>query len=81
MTTAVQNTSFEAIESRLNDALVQARTECNLDSHSPNCVTAWDTVEELQAEIAHRRQNKTMTAFEKYCDENPEAEECRIYDV
>jgi hypothetical protein len=38
-------------------------------------------VEELQAEAAHQRQDHPQkTYFENYCDSNPDAAECRIYE-
>ncbi|NER00232.1 MAG: hypothetical protein F6K30_26625 [Cyanothece sp. SIO2G6] len=77
----VQNQAAETIEGRLDAAISQAHEACNLDSRSPNCATAWDIVEELQSEISHRRQAKPMSAFERYCEDNPDADECRIYDV
>ena len=80
MTTSVVNNS-PAIEERLDSAIAQAREACTLDSHSPNCATAWDIVEELQAELSHRRQSKPVNAFEQYCIDYPDAAECRIYDV
>ena len=43
--------------------------------------TAWDAVEELQAEASHQKQKgAAKSSFDKYCDENPEADECRVYD-
>jgi len=44
--------------------------------------SAWDIVEELQAELAHQRAKKPeKTYFEEYCQENPDAFEARIYDT
>lgn len=40
---------------------------------------AWDAVEELMT--ARRRQESSTSAFENYCALNPNAPECRIYDV
>lgn len=50
---------------------------------TPEVAVAWDTVEELSTAIAAKdRQPKTpVSAFAKYCALNPEAPECRIYDV
>ena len=49
---------------------------------SPECASAWDIVEELQAELAHQRANKPeQTYFEEYCKDNPEALEARVYDT
>jgi hypothetical protein len=45
---------------------------------SPECAAAWDAVEEMQAAAAHKPVVKTN--FEKYCGDNPDAVECRIYE-
>lgn len=60
----------------------QARAACDLSgSDSPECAAAWDAVEELQAEASHKRITaKPKTSLEKYCEDNPSADECRIYD-
>ncbi len=48
---------------------------------SPECATAWDIVEELQAEAAHQRAKKPeKTHFEEFCEEYPDALEARMYD-
>lgn len=59
-----------------------ARAVCTTEgATSGECAAAWDAVEELQAEAAHQRQNQPVkTSLEKYCDSNPDAVECRVYD-
>lgn len=58
-----------------------AREVCDIKgATSGECAAAWDAVEELQAEASHQRQVKPKSSFEKYCDDNPDAAECRIYD-
>ncbi len=59
-----------------------ARAICDLKGEAdPECAVAWDTVEELQAEAAHQReQAKPKSSLEQYCDANPDAVECRVYD-
>lgn len=59
-----------------------ARKECDVNgANSAECAAAWDAVEELQAEASHQRQSsKPKNALEKYCDDNPDALECRVYD-
>lgn len=58
-----------------------ARTVCDVSGeNSKECAAAWDAVEELQAEASHQRQAKPKTSLEQYCDENPEAVECRLYE-
>jgi hypothetical protein len=69
------------IQQKIDEELQQARAVCDVKgSTSPECAAAWDAVEELQAEASHQRQTKPKNSFEQYCDDNPEAAECRIYD-
>jgi hypothetical protein len=71
------------IQEQIEQERNQARTVCDTQgAQSGDCAAAWDAVEELQAEAAHQRQNqgKEKTSLEKYCDANPEADECRVYD-
>ncbi len=69
------------IQEKIEQERAEARVVCNLSgTNSPECAAAWDAVEELQAEASHQRQVRPKTSFEKYCDEHPDADECRIYD-
>ncbi|MCL6436197.1 MAG: Calvin cycle protein CP12 [Leptolyngbyaceae cyanobacterium HOT.MB2.61] len=69
------------IKSKIEQELAEARAVCDVSgSDSPECAAAWDAVEELQAEASHQRQTQPKTSLEQYCDDNPEAAECRIYD-
>ncbi|UBF26579.1 Calvin cycle protein CP12 [Kovacikia minuta CCNUW1] len=69
------------IQDKIQQELSEARAVCDVNgSNSPECAAAWDAVEELQAEASHQRQVKPKTSFEKYCDDNPEAAECRLYE-
>jgi hypothetical protein len=69
------------IQQKIEEERDQARAVCDINgSTSPECAAAWDVVEELQAEASHQRQTKPKNSLEQYCDDNPEAAECRIYD-
>ncbi len=70
------------IQEKIEQELENARNVCSTEgATSGECAAAWDAVEELQAEASHQRQNHPeKTYFEKYCDANPEAVECRVYD-
>lgn len=58
-----------------------ARAACDTNgSSSSECAAAWDAVEELQAEASHQQQIKPKNSLERYCDDNPDAAECRVYD-
>ncbi|NJN85897.1 MAG: CBS domain-containing protein [Leptolyngbyaceae cyanobacterium SL_7_1] len=68
---------------RIEEAIAAARSVCATQgATSSDCAAAWDIVEELQAEAAHQRADKPVgkTAFETYCEENPDAFEARLYD-
>lgn len=69
------------IQEQIHDEVEQARQVCDLSgNNSAECAAAWDAVEELQAEASHQRQTKPKNALEEYCDANPDAEECRLYE-
>ncbi|MGK7877861.1 MAG: CP12 domain-containing protein [Xenococcaceae cyanobacterium] len=70
------------IEDQIEAAREEARAICKEKGPtSPECAAAWDVVEELQAEAAHQRVEKQgKTAFQIYCEENPDASECLIYE-
>lgn len=69
------------IQTQIEKEREQARAVCDATGGaSGECAAAWDAVEELQAEAAHQKQKPAKNSFDKYCDENPDAAECRIYD-
>ena len=59
-----------------------AREVCSTEgASSGECAAAWDTVEELSAEASHQKQKAPKkSSLEQYCDENPDALECRVYE-
>ena len=70
------------IEDQIEVAREEARTICESKGPiTPECAAAWDVVEELQAEASHHRdKTPTKTSFQNYCEMNPDADECRIYE-
>ena len=70
------------LEDRIEAAREDAREVCAAHGKtSPECAAAWDIVEELQAAASHKRQEKATTnSLQDYCDANPDAPECRIYE-
>ena len=69
------------ITDKIEQEREQARAACDISgATSKECAAAWDAVEELQAEAAHQKDVQPKTSLEKYCDDNPEAAECRLYD-
>ncbi|AFZ24529.1 CP12 domain protein [Cylindrospermum stagnale PCC 7417] len=79
--TNIQQKTNSDIQEKIQDEVEQARTVCDISgSNSAECAAAWDAVEELQAEASHQRQSKQKNSLEQYCDDNPDAIECRVYD-
>lgn len=69
------------IQEKIQEELQSAREACGTNgATSKECAAAWDAVEELQAEASHQKQDKGKNSLEKFCDDNPDAAECRIYE-
>ena len=70
-----------ALEQELPIVIDQAREACATNGDlSTECAAAWDVVEEIQSTISHRKADQ-RTSLERYCDDRPDASECRVYDV
>lgn len=70
------------IQSKIDQERQQAREVCDVEgASSGECAAAWDAVEELQAEASHQKQKAPQkSSLEQYCDDNPDALECRVYE-
>ncbi|GAC1460497.1 MAG: Calvin cycle protein CP12 [Chamaesiphon sp.] len=69
------------IQDQIEQEREQARTVCDVKgAGSGECAAAWDVVEELQAEASHQRTSKPKNSLEQFCDDNPDAAECRLYE-
>ena len=69
------------LEQTIEKAREQAREVCDIDGvNSKTCAAEQDALEELRAEAAHQRSAKPKNSLERYCDENPDATECLVYD-
>ena len=70
------------IQAKIEQERQQAREVCSTEgATSGECAAAWDAVEELQAEASHQKQKAPQkSSLEQYCDDNPDALECRVYD-
>ncbi|MBW4640049.1 MAG: Calvin cycle protein CP12 [Gloeocapsa sp. UFS-A4-WI-NPMV-4B04] len=69
------------IQEQIEKEREEARAVCDIKGDtSGDCAAAWDAVEELQAEASHKRQVKPKNSLEQYCDDNPDAAECRLYE-
>ncbi|NJK50894.1 hypothetical protein HC931_24775 [Candidatus Gracilibacteria bacterium] len=70
------------IKDEIAKEIENAKAVCGVEgSTSGECAAAWDAVEELQAEAAHQRQqHPKKNSLQQYCDDNPDAAECRVYE-
>ncbi|KAF5740994.1 calvin cycle protein CP12-3 chloroplastic [Tripterygium wilfordii] len=61
--------------------VLEAKEVCEGDAASDECRVAWDEVEEVsQAKADLRLKLEKEDPLESYCNENPETDECRIYE-
>jgi hypothetical protein len=69
-----------SLDSQLKAALEHARRLTAMyGTDKIEVAIAWETVEELQVAKA-RQKDATQSAFARYCANNPEAPECRVYE-
>jgi CP12 domain len=71
------------IQTKINEVRLQAREVCAEDPASTDCVLAYEELEELSSEAAHRKAKSEeghKNALLQYCDDNPDAAECRLYE-
>ena len=71
-------TIAERIE-QARDAVQQASE--TFGKTSPEFVIAVETLEELHQEAGHQKSAKTPNSLERFCDDNPDAQECLLYDT
>ncbi|KAE8057466.1 hypothetical protein FH972_014156 [Carpinus fangiana] len=61
--------------------VTEAKVVCEGDATSDECKVAWDEVEEVsQAKADLRLKMQKQDPLESFCEENPETDECRIYE-
>eukprot|EP00898_Chlorokybus_atmophyticus_P008878 jgi/Chlat1/8992/Chrsp94S00698 len=63
---------------------IQEATETCEDGTAEECAAAWDEVEEMSAEISHKKtlakERSDDDPLEAFCQDAPEADECRVYE-
>ncbi|KAL2242340.1 calvin cycle protein CP12-3, chloroplastic [Sesamum indicum] len=74
-------------EQRLTEMIEQkvaeAKQVCGEDETSDECKVAWDEVEEVsqaKADLRLKIHHLQQDPLEHFCQENPETDECRIYE-
>ncbi|XP_043712156.1 calvin cycle protein CP12-3, chloroplastic [Telopea speciosissima] len=61
--------------------VMEAKGVCKGNEASDECKVAWDEVEEVsRAKADLRRKMEKHDPLEYFCQENPETDECRIYE-
>ena len=71
----------EKIASVVEEKIKEAKKVCEGDNTSGECAASWDEIEELSATISDMRtKQKSTDPLETFCKDNPETDECRIYD-
>jgi len=79
--TQVDTHSVSPLQNRLRAALEHARRVTSMyEQDRIEIALAWEMVEELEKAQRHERVPR-LTNFELYCLMNPDAPECRIYDL
>ena len=77
---APQATPAPSLETRLQVALEHARRmSAMFEAGNIEVAIAWETVEELAAARSHQKA-AAKSAFSLYCEANPDAPECRLYE-
>lgn len=78
----VESPTVHVFEQKIKKSIEEARAICAVNGAVSNeCLTAWDEVEEIQAQAAHQKAEQMESAkssFQEYCAANPDAPECRI---
>jgi len=69
------------LNEKISEAIAYAQKACEEDPTSAPCAVSWDDVEELSAAAAHQKASKKQSdPLEEYCADNPETDECRVYE-
>lgn len=62
-------------------AIKSANNICMSTLDDMECTFAWDTVDEIVRGLHHRHEFDIVDPLEAFCAVNPDADECRTYDV
>ncbi|KDP36727.1 hypothetical protein JCGZ_08018 [Jatropha curcas] len=65
----------------IEQKVIEAKEVCEGDRTSDECKVAWDEVEEVsEAKANFRLKLEKRDPLEYFCQDNPETDECRIYE-
>ncbi len=73
------NTKDITLEERIEAARAEVAQLCETKgAGSPDCAVAQDSLEELLAAKSHQKPVKN--SLQQFCEDNPDAAECRLYE-
>jgi CP12 domain len=72
------NTKDITLEERIQAAREEVAMLCETEAGSANCAVAQDSLEELLAAKSH--QQPVKNSLQQFCEDNPDAAECRLYE-
>ncbi|CAI5466180.1 unnamed protein product [Closterium sp. Yama58-4] len=71
------------LKKEIQEKIAAAQETCSDPNSTAECAAAWDEVEEISAAAADQALKQKQADYEdpleKYCNENPSEDECRIY--
>uniref|UniRef100_A0A1J3JVV0 Calvin cycle protein CP12-3, chloroplastic n=1 Tax=Noccaea caerulescens TaxID=107243 RepID=A0A1J3JVV0_NOCCA len=73
----------EKLSAMIEEKIKEATEVCEADERSEGCRVAWDEVEEVsqaKADLRIKLNLLNQDPLESFCQENPETDECRIYE-
>ncbi|KAL1190017.1 Calvin cycle protein CP12-3 [Cardamine amara subsp. amara] len=73
----------EKLSEMIEEKVKEATEVCVADERSEECRVAWDEVEEVsqaRADLRIKLKLLNQDPLESFCQENPETDECRIYE-
>jgi CP12 domain len=73
--------NLDTIQHKIQEEMQKAQeATAKFGKSSKEAALAWDAVEELEAQASHMKAKESKDPLEKYCEEVPEADECRMYE-
>ncbi|VVA95508.1 unnamed protein product [Arabis nemorensis] len=73
----------EKLSGMIEEKVKEATEVCAADERSEECRVAWDEVEEVsqaKADLRIKLNLLNQDPLESFCQENPETDECRVYE-
>jgi len=72
--------TVQDLSEEISKSIEEAKEACE-DGSAGECAAAWDTVEEISAEASHQKAKEVKKdPMEAFCEEDPAADECRVYE-